>query len=325
MRIKKISAFLVISFLLVVFCWLGWSWTTSALCRINCQSQIFVVAKGESRGSIAERLERAGLVRSSVTFQILVVKQGLGRKIQAGDFRLNPGMKPAEIAQELTHGTLDRWVTLIEGLRREEIAEKLAVELGGEQTKFNKEEFLKLTTGLEGQLFPDTYLFPKEADAARVVSMLTLNFEKKTANLKPEKKDLILASIVEREAKYEADRPIVAGILLNRLERDWPLQTDATVQYVVATSRCPLSASPCENWWKKNLMKEDLQVKSPYNTYLNPGLPLGPICSPGLAAIKAALNPTKTDYLYYLSDSEGKMHYAKTLEEHNQNIAKYLR
>lgn len=313
----------VFCFLFSVF-YLGWLWTTSALCRINCQSQIFVVAKGEGLGSIAERLERAGLVRSSVAFQILVVKEGLGRKIQAGDFRLNPGMTPLETAQQLTHGTLDRWVTLVEGWRMEEIAEKLAVELGGEQTKFNKEEFLKLTAGLEGQLFPDTYLFPKEADAARVVSMLTLNFEKKTANLKPEKKDLILASIVEREAKYEADRPLVAGILLNRLEHDWPLQTDATVQYILGSNKCEVGSVKCE-WWKKNLTKEDLQVKSPYNTYLNLGLPPGPICSPGLAAIKAAMNPTKTDYLYYLSDSEGKMHYAKTLEEHNENIAKFIR
>ncbi|MDD1677641.1 MAG: endolytic transglycosylase MltG, partial [Methanomicrobiales archaeon] len=280
-------------------------------------------AKSESRGSIAERLERAGLVRSSTAFQILVVKEGLGRKIQAGDFRLSPAMTSLEIAQQLTHGTLDRWVTLVEGWRREETGQYLASNFQFPNSNFQYEEFLDLTGDLEGKLFPDTYLLPKDVDAKRLVAILTLNFEKKTANLKPEKKDLILASIVEREAKFEADRPIVAGILLNRLEHGWPLQADATVQYVVGSKKCEVGKVKCE-WWPKNLTRDDLEIKSPYNTYLYTGLPAGPICSPGLAAIKAAMSPAETDYLYYLSDSEGKMHYARTLEEHNENIAKYL-
>lgn len=297
----------------------------SSVCNIDCKSKIFVINKGESLGSIAQRLEEEKLIRSSVAFQILASQQSLSRKIQAGDFRINPKMRPSEIIQELTHGTLDHWVTLLEGWRREEIAEKLASELGSEESKFKEAKFLELSKNLEGQLFPDTYLLPKDVDAQRVLAILNHNFEKKTADLKPTKQALILASIIEREAKYDQDRPIIAGILLRRLNAGWPLQADATVQYAVATNRCPLITGSCEEWWPRKLTKEDLQIKSSYNTYLFRGLPPAPIANPGLAAIKAALQPKETGYWYYLSDKDGRMHYAETIEEHNQNIEKYLR
>lgn len=296
-----------------------WFWASNSVCQTDCPSKIFLVNKGEGLGSIAQRLEEEKLIRSSVAFQILTAQEGLTRKIQAGDFRLNPKMSPLEIAQQLTHGTLDRWVTLPEGWRREEIAEKLESEL----EKFNKAEFLNLTKNLEGQLFPDTYLIPKEADAQRVVSILTANFEKKTAKINLGRQTLIIASIVEREARFETDQPIIAGIFLKRLKAGWPLQADATVQYAKADVSCQLSVVSCE-WWPKKLTKEDLRLKSPYNTYLSRGLPPAPISNPGLATIKAALNPQETDYWYYLSDNEGKMHYAKTIEEHNQNIERHL-
>lgn len=308
------TSFFFITFILLFLAGgiVWWFWASSPVCRADCPPQIFLVKKGEGLGSIAQRLEEEKLIRSSVAFQILTAREGLTRKIQAGDFRLNPKMSPLEISQQLTHGTLDRWVTLPEGWRREEIAEKLELEL----EKFNKVEFLSLTKNLEGQLFPDTYLIPKEADAQRVVSMLTANFEKKTAKLNPDQQALIMASILEREALLDADRPIIAGLLLKRLNAGWPLQADATVQYVVGTPK---------EWWPKNLTKEDLRLKSPYNTYLSRGLPPAPIANPGLATIKAVLQPQETDYWYYLSDNEGKMHYAKTIEEHNKNIEKYLR
>lgn len=278
-----------------------------------------MVEKGESLGSVAQRLEQEKLIRSSVAFQILASKEGISRKIQAGDFRLNPKMSPLEITRELTHGTLDRWVTIIEGWRREQIAEKLS-ESGLE--KFKQEEFLEESKNLEGKLFPDTYLIPRDADAKKVVEILTKNFTKKTPM--PSKEVLILASIVEREARNKDDRPIVAGILLKRLEKDWALQADATIQYAVATAHCSLSTVHCQNWWPKSLTREDLKIKSPYNTYLYPGLPLGPISNPGLAAINAVLEPVESDFWFYLSDREGKMHYAKTAEEHEENISKYL-
>jgi len=276
-------------------------------------------------GEIAQNLEEEGLVRSSLAFQFIAAKLGISRQIQAGDFRLNPGMSLEEIAQELTLGTLDRWITLIEGWRREQMAAEIAAELEGEKSLFNQVEFLNLTKNLEGKLFPDTYLIPKEVDAQKVVNYLTANFDKKTKDLNVNQQTLILASIVEREAKFAEDRPIVAGILLNRLNSGMPLQADATVQYAIATKRCSLGVNSCDKWWPKSLTKEDLRINSPYNTYLYTGLPPAPICNPGMASIKASLNPQKTDYWFYLSGEEGQTHYAKTFEEHNANIERYLR
>lgn len=320
MKRKKVLIFSVFCGLFFVLGWFWWAWAASSSCFGDCQTKVFVVRKGEGLGLVAQRLEEEKLIRSSLAFQILATRLGLTRKIQAGDFRLSPGMSPEEIVQQLTHGTLDLWATLIEGRRREEIAEQLT-KSGLED--FDQTEFLKLTQNLEGQLFPDTYLFPKEADAQRIVSLLAANFKKKTSSLGADKQTLILASIVEREAKYEVDRPVVAGIILKRLNEGWPLQVDATIQYAVGTQRCQ-GRNECE-WWPKRLTKEDLAIKSPYNSYLSVGLPPSPICNPGLASIKATLNSQKTDYWYYLSDSQGRMHYAKTFEEHRQNIVQYLR
>lgn len=275
-------------------------------------------------GEIAQNLEEEGLVRSSLAFQFVAAKLGITRKIQAGDYRLNPKMSPGEIAQELTHGTLDRWITLIEGWRREQVVGKLAEGLRGEQSQFNQEEFLVLTRELEGSLFPDTYLVPKDADAQKVVELLMANFNKKTKDLNLDQEALILASIIEREAKHVEDRPMVAGVLVNRLKVGMLLQADAAVQYAVATQNCQLKTDSCV-WWPAKLTGEDLQINSSYNTYRYAGLPPAPICSPGLASIKAALDPQETDYWFYLSDREGNMHYAKTLEGHNENIKKYLR
>ena len=125
-----------------------------------------------------------------------------------------------------------------------------------------------------------------------------------------------LASIIERETLTSEERPIVAGIYFNRLNNDWPLQADATVQYAIGTNR---------NWWPKNLTRADIEINSPYNTYKSQGLPIAPIASPGIVSLSAVVYPEDTDYMYYIHDSEGKIHYAETLSEHNANVAKYLR
>lgn len=130
---------------------------------------------------------------------------------------------------------------------------------------------------------------------------------------------IILASIVEREGRSAEDRPIIAGILLKRLKADWPLQTDATLQYALGYQAREKS------WWKKSLTLEDKNVRSAYNTYLNPGLPPGPISNPGIESIKAVIYPKESEYWYYLHDPAGSVHYATTIEEHNANVAQYLR
>lgn len=288
----------------------------------NTASKIFVIQKGERVSQIAKNLERDELIRNKIVFYLVVKRLGIENTLQAGDFRLSSSMNVYEIARSLTKGTLDVWITIVEGLRKEEIAHLFSIELG-----FPESEFLK--SAREGFLFPDTYLIPKEATIEAVIKILNDNFNKKyTQELRNQaiKKNLsddqiiAIASLVEREAKFDNDRKLVAAIIYKRFKNDWPLQIDATVQYA-------LGYQPIEKtWWKKNLTQDDLAIDSSYNTYKNPGLPPAPIGNPGLASIKAIVSADEsTPYWYYLSDKAGVMHYAMTLEEHNENITRYLR
>ena len=283
--------------------------------------KIFVIERGAPLQTIVNNLEKNDLIRNKIVFFLIVRQLGLERKIQAGDFRLSPSMNAYEIANTLTHGTLDLWVTLIEGTRREEMAQIISRELNIPEVEFIKESE-------EGFLFPDTYLFPKDASAGSVISIMTNNFDNKfteSMKNKAEKKGLTLeevvtlASIVEKEARKESDKKIVAGILLKRLEEDWPLQVDATIQYALGYQ------SGEKSWWKTTLSFDDLEIKSPYNSYKNKGLPPTPICNPGLASLNAVVEAdSSTPYWYYISDKKGNMHYARTDEEHQANIDRYL-
>lgn len=301
--------------------WLWWRDAVSAVDPGDSSPQIFVVKRGEGVKSIAGRLASSGLIRSPTGFYILVKLVGLERDLQAGDFRLNPGMDAGSVARELTHGTLDVWVTTLEGWRVEEVAAKLTKELD-----IPESEFVKVAR--EGYMFPDTYLIPRDATVGAVARLFTTTFEQKVdEKLRADAKRtglsfddvMTLASIVEREGRTDEDRPVIAGILLKRLEADWPIQADATIQYALGYQVRE------KTWWKKALTDEDKKLESAYNSYLNPGLPPGPIANPGLASIKAVVYPKETEYWYYLHDPEGVVHYAETLEEHNSNIAKYLR
>lgn len=312
---------LAVAAALVAMGWLWWRDAISAVDPAEMVPKMFVIKRGEGVKSVASRLAGDSLIRSPTGFYLLVKLMGIERDLQAGDFRLNPAMDAAAIARELTHGTLDVWVTTLEGWRVEEVATKLTKELD-----IPESEFVKVAR--EGYMFPDTYLVPQDATVGAVVLLFTSTFDQKVdSRLRVDAKKtglsfdevLTLASIVEREGRTDEDRPVIAGILLKRLKADWPLQADATLQYALGYQAGE------KTWWKKGLTQEDKKVKSPYNTYLNPGLPPGPIANPGLASIKAVIYPKKTDYWYYLHDPEGGVHYAKTIEEHNSNIAKYLR
>ncbi len=300
---------------------LWWRDAISAVDPTDTTPQVFVVKRGEGVKSIAGRLASSGLIRSPTGFYILVKLMGLERDLQAGDFRLNPSMDATSVARKLTHGTLDVWVTTVEGWRVEEVAAKLTKELD-----IPESEFVKVAR--EGYMFPDTYLIPRDATVGAVAALFTTTFEQKVdENLRADARKtglpfdevLTLASIVEREGRTEEDRSVIAGILLKRLENDWPLQADATIQYALGYQVRE------KTWWKKALTDEDKKFKSPYNSYLNPGLPPGPIANPGLASLKAVVYPKETEYWYYLHDPDGLVHFAKTHEEHNANIAKYLR
>ncbi len=299
---KKIVVALGAPFLLVLFAFFWWTVSLSAVNPKNSTPQKFVIVKGEGIRDVSKRLHDTGLIRDQVAFFLLVKYQlGIEKNIQAGVFSLFPSMTASEIASQLTVGTEDIWVTVPEGLRSEEILELLG------KTGNWKED--------EGKLFPETYRIPKDATEKSIHDLLRKTFDLKTANLKVDHQVLVLASLVEREAKFTTDRHLVASVLLNRLGLGMKLDIDATIQYIVGKPG---------NWWPKDLTLEDIKIKSPYNTYLNAGLPPTPICNPGLAAITAVLNPAKTDYLFYVSDKAGAIHFAKTPEEHNQNVAKYI-
>jgi UPF0755 protein len=258
----------------------------------------------------------------------MAYKEGIASELQAGDFRLSPSMNLFEITQNLTHGTVDIRLTIPEGFRREEIAETLVDTFAKQGVEFNKEDFVLKTKNLEGSLFPDTYLIPKTASAEQVVKYFTDNFNKKFSTLTNnsglnKRQMVILASLIEREAKRDKDRPIIAGILLKRLKKGWPLQVDATVQYAKANVVCQKPGESC-NWWAVVSSGDLKDIESLYNTYKYQDLPPTAICNPGLSSLKAAAGPQDSDYWFYLSDPSGNMHYAVTNEEQEKNISKYL-
>jgi peptidoglycan lytic transglycosylase G len=298
---------------------------------LNNEEQILVVIpKGAGVITIGEILKDKQLIKSPLAFRLLVKIKNYDTKLQAGSFHLSQSQGLSSISQSLTQGREDFWITIPEGKRREEIALLFFQEFSQQNLSFSIPDFLDTSADLEGYLFPDTYLIPKTMDEIGVVNLLRSTFDQKlpdekkvaASNLGLSFSDvLILASLVEREAKHEVDRPKVAGVLLNRLDIGMALQIDATVQYGVGQANCLAKVEQKCDWWP---VLTNTKFNSSYNTYQHPNLPPGPICSPGLASIEAVLDFDSHDYLYYLSEPSGKTHYSKTLEEHQTNIAKYL-
>jgi UPF0755 protein len=293
--------------------------------------QDFLVVKGRSASQIGEALFEEGLIKNPVAFKIYVQVTAKASKIQAGQFRISPSLPLTEVVDTLTKPPAELWVTIPEGLRREEAVERFikGLEMKEADAVLFRQEFLDESFGQEGFLFPDTYLFPRDATASSVVKRMRSTFDLKAKELEKEisSSDLsldeivTLASIIERETKTDEERPVVAGILLNRLDINMGLQADATVQYAVGGVNCK-GNTEC-NWWPV-LIKDDLDINSPFNTYRFRGLPPSPIANPGFSSLKAAVNPEDTDFLYYLHDEEGGIHYARTLAEHNENVRRFL-
>ena len=192
-------------------------------------------------------------------------------------------------------------------------------------------EFLALTESDEGYLFPDSYLFPREVTAQKVVDRLRSTFEEKyTLEVAPKASKnftkteiVIMASILERETKGVAERPTVSGILWKRIANDWPLQVDASVQYAISSQQPIAKGKQLKEWWPV-LTLDDLNISSPYNTYRYKGLPPAPISNPGIVSLKSAANPEESEYWFYIHSPDSKIHYAKTAEEHAENVRRYL-
>jgi len=284
---------------------------------------IVEIKRGSGVKAIASQFEERGLIRSAAAFEIMLSLTRQSGSLRAGYYELSPSMGAPEIARKLASGeVVMRRVTVPEGLTIEQTAGRIA-----ESELATKEEFLAAAVpsevaklvelelpqhSLEGYLFPETYDFelgtePAEV-AARTVRELNQRF------VKPRAKEIAaselslheiitLASLVEREARVPEERPLIAGVLANRLDQDMLLQCDATVQFALGEH-------------KPRLLYKDLQVDSPYNTYLHKGLPPGPIASPGLASLEAALSPEKTDSLFYVAKDDGGHVFSRTYGEH---------
>ncbi|OGK43682.1 hypothetical protein A2957_02945 [Candidatus Roizmanbacteria bacterium RIFCSPLOWO2_01_FULL_38_11] len=319
---KKIKIFLLLCVFLALLAGIFYYEGSLPANSKSKEQQIFVVEKGSSVNQIINKLSNEGYIRNKIVFLAIIKQLGIENNLQAGDYRISKSMSAKEIAESFTKGTLDTWVTVIEGLRKEEIAQILS-----KNFDIPEIEFIQKST--EGKLYPDTYLIPKSASIQDVLAIFDRNLNKKySPELREEARQkglsdnevLTLASLVEREANSTESKREVASILYKRLRNDWPLQVDATIQYVLGYQERERS------WWKRNLSKSDLEIQSLYNTYARPGLPPGPICSPGIDSIEAVINANEnTPYWFYISNKDGsKLIYSKTIEEHNRNISKYL-
>ena len=288
----------------------------------------FTVRSGEKVYEIAQHLEEQKLINSASLFKIYVRLNNLPGQLQAGNYKMARTLSLVEVVSLLRHGTFDVRLTFPEGWRREQMLEAISSVFKGQNRNFESQDFLERTKSLEGYLFPDTYVVPLDIKTADLVDLMKNNFENKfdrrmRDDLNKQGLNLdqavILASIVEREANRDEDRPVVAGILIKRLKANWPLDADATIQYALAGR-----STSGGDWWPKVLTAEDLLVDSPYNTRKRAGLPPGPISNPGLLSLKAVVYALETPYWFYLTDRSRLTHYAKTLGDHEDNISRYL-
>ena len=285
-------------------------------------NKVFVVSSGEGIKAIARDLENRDLIRNKYVFLYYTYRLGLSQKIQAGNFKLSQNLSTKEIVIKLSQGGVtDYWIKILEGLRVEELSD-----IFPDNSPIDGSAFVKATKSKEGYIFPDSYLIPEYFTLDQIISTIQTNFDKKFAQAKvnatntqlTDKEILILASIIEHEARTLKVKQGVSGVLMNRINSGMPLQSDVTVQYARDTQRKPTK------YWEDLAAADIKSVISSYNTYQNIGLPPGPICNPGYDSIYAAFHPTESDYIFYLTGNDGVMYYAKTLEEHNINIANHL-
>ncbi|GFP30135.1 MAG: Endolytic murein transglycosylase [Actinobacteria bacterium] len=312
--IMGVAVVLIASFLLALFALYQFSAPQS-----KAPKERMVINLGTSEKELIHQLHIQGYIRSPWAFNMVLTIKGWHGKIEPGGYLISKAMSAWTLADTLVNHPYQRWVLLPEGLRVEELAEILGSKLrwGEEQ----KSDFLNFAQ--EGYMFPDTYLLNLDYSGKEVAQRLMSNFNEKVRELFLEAQQanirndtlIILASLVQRETASEEEMPLISGIIWNRWLKGMRFEIDATVQYALGEEG---------NWWPM-VKPEDYKVDSPYNTYLYEGRPPAPICSPGLAAIRAVIYPEETEYLYFLHDQGGKIHPARTYEQHLQNIEKYLK
>ncbi len=308
----------------------AWSWWTlrSPYKGYEGTEKRVLIAPGAGTGQILQTLQRDGVIADAKLARVYLIFKG-EPKIQAGEYLFKGELTTAQVLGKMVRGQIvARTLTIIEGLTLEEIAEQLARQGYG-----RREVFLDLMRSprliadldpdapdLEGYLFPETYSFAVGTGEREIVETLVRTFRRRFERVQPlmakgppgrsVRQVVTLASIVEKEAKASGDRPLIAAVYRNRLDRRIGLAADPTVIYALKKV----------GRWNGNLRREDLQMNSPYNTYRFAGLPPGPICSPGLASLEAAAAPADVPYLYFVSRNDGTHVFASTLAEHNRNV-----
>lgn len=311
-----------------------WNWATQPYTK-NADGTLeqFVVKQGMTASQIATELEEKNLIRNSLAFRFMASQQNVDSKLMAGEYQLASHMSPQEIIDEFLAGPemLTVKVTIPEGYNTEKVIDTLVSHGLGTKEGYLQaisQENFDFTfladipadqTRLDGFLFPDTYFFNPEASPKENLNRMLRRFEQEVTEevmAKLVERNLSLrdwvniAALVEREAGHDHDRPLVASVFLNRLDIDMPLQSCATLQYILKTDKFVFST-------------EDTKVDSPYNTYIHSGLPPSPIANPGHASLAAVLNSPETDYLYFLANREGDTFFSKTYQEHRQKMKEH--
>lgn len=277
------------------------------------------VPYGSTVQTVADILANRGIVRSSLAFFVYFNLFYDQATIKASTYTFGTPLNLRGVADFLVSGNYGEGLLSLthrEGERASTLAKSAAKIL----PNFDPVAFLALAEPFEGKLYPDTYFIPSTFTEEELLELLLETFKEKTASLATEISEsslseeeiIILASILEREANDDASRKMVSGILQNRLAIGMPLQADASIEYILDKTLAELTP-------------DDLKIDSPYNTYLNYGLPPTPIGNPGLEAIGAVLHPTSSDYLFYITGNDGQFYYAKDFDQHRVNISRYLR
>jgi UPF0755 protein len=293
--------------------------------------QFVTIEPGSGTRTIGQSLIAAGVVRDDLTFRAALWRTGVARSLKAGEYRFDRPMSPAEVVEKIGRGDVyERRVTFPEGLTFADMARiyeqhgygKAAAFLEAARDATPIHNVDPDARDLEGYLFPETYSLRRDSTARSLVHTMVARFEQLfTTDMQQSaethgltvRQAVTLASLVEKETAVDAERPIVAAVYWNRLKIGMGMQCDPTVIYALQKA----------GRYNGNLTRENLQFDSPYNTYRYAGLPPGPIANPGLASLKAAVAPAEVDYLYFVSRNDGSHVFARTLDEHNENVRKF--
>ncbi len=294
--------------------------------------RLIAVEPGTGARAILDRLEKEGVLADADLARAFLVYRLGDPSLKAGEYRFDEPLNTPQVLDRLIRGRVVTYpVTVIEGLTLEEIAETLAAAGFGDAATLRLEmqrsdligDLDPQAENLEGYLYPDTYNFARGTSESEIVATLVRTFRKRFTtevapllegtNRRTVRELVTLASIVEKEARVDGERPLVAGVYTNRLRIGMALYADPTVIY----------AFKLLGTWDGNLRRKDLRLDSPYNTYVYPGLPPGPICSPGVASLVAAAAPAETRHFYFVSRNDGTHVFAETLAEHNRNVERW--